>query len=427
MDQGPLLQQPERQGGAGRILAVLVVAALLAGGVAAAWAWIGLERPYQAFSSEGIFVDIPRGASSRTAARLLKQNGVIRSSLVFEMYARRHPRRRLQAGEYFFNHPVSAHDVFWQIADGHVFQQAFTIREGETIFDIAADLQAGKLMAADDFMTAAQNPELIRDIAPHAKSLEGFLFPATYFLPRHPNPAEVTAEMVHKFREEWQRIAPPESKNDTSGLEHGRPIAAVVTLASLVERETPKPEERPLVAGAFENRLKRNMPLQCDPTVIYALQDAGLYKGKLTGADLHYESPYNTYAHAGLPPGPIGNPGGASLRAALDPAKTDYLYFVANTQGGHFFAATLEEHNRNVTRYRRLLAGLPADPPAPPVEAATAAATPKAPAASTKRSVKPHTKRMSATTASKKTVTKRSKNSSANRKKHTKAQRATEQ
>jgi UPF0755 protein len=140
----------------------------------------------------------------------------------------------------------------------------------------------------------------------------------------------------------------------------------VVTLASLVERETPKPEERPLVAGAFENRLRKNIPLQCDPTVIYALQDAGQYKGTLTGADLHFPSPYNTYAHPGLPPGPIGNPGEASLRAALEPAKTDYLYFVANTQGGHFFAATLVEHNRNVTKYRRLLAGLPADPPNPP-------------------------------------------------------------
>jgi UPF0755 protein len=139
-----------------------------------------------------------------------------------------------------------------------------------------------------------------------------------------------------------------------------------VTLASLVERETPRPEERPLVAGALENRLRRNIPLQCDPTVIYAMQDAGQYKGTLTGADLHFQSPYNTYAHPGLPPGPIGNPGEASLRAALQPAQTDYLYFVANTQGGHFFAATLSEHNRNVTKYRRLLAGLPADPPAPP-------------------------------------------------------------
>ncbi len=349
-----------------RILALGVVLLLLALAGATAWLWYSIEQPNQGFAAEGVFVDLPHGASSRTVARVLKQNGVIRSAFAFEVYARRHPRRRLQAGEYFFNHAISGHDVFWQIADGHIYEQPFTVREGETIFDIAHDLEAEKLMTADDFLSAAQNPELIRDIAPHAKTLEGFLFPATYFLSRHPTPTDVTGEMVHKFKEEWQRIAPPESRRDTTGLEHGRPVASVVTLASLVERETPKPEERPLVAGAFENRLRKNVPLQCDPTVIYAMQDAGQYNGKLTGADLHFPSPYNTYVHAGLPPGPIGNPGEASLRAALDPAKTDYLYFVANTQGGHFFAATLAEHNRNVTKYRRLLAGLPADPPTPP-------------------------------------------------------------
>jgi UPF0755 protein len=356
----------------GAIAALLVVFAVMGVG---AWMWYSLEVPYKGFADQGVFIDLPHGASSRTVARLLKQNGVIRSAFMFEVYARRHPRRRLQAGEYLFDHPISGHDVFWQIADGHIYEQPFTVREGETIFDIAHDLETEKLMTSDEFLAVAQNPELIRDIAPRAKTLEGFLFPATYFLPRHPTPTDVAAEMVRKFKEEWQRIAPPESKQDTTGLEHGRPIVSVVTLASLVERETPKPEERPLVAGAFENRLRKNIALQCDPTVIYALQDAGEYKGTLTGADLHFPSPYNTYVHPGLPPGPIGNPGEASLRAALDPAKTDYLYFVANTQGGHFFAATLVEHNRNVTRYRRLLAGLPADPPDPP-PAAPAAATP---------------------------------------------------
>ncbi len=349
-----------------RTLASGAALLLLAVAGTAAWMWYGIERPYQGFATEGVFVDLPHGASSRTVARVLKQNGVIRSAFAFEVYARRHPKRRLQAGEYFFNHAISGHDVFWQIADGRIYEQPFTVREGETIFDIAHDLETEKLMTADEFLTAAQNPELIRDVAPHTRTLEGFLFPATYFLPRHPTPTDVTAEMVHKFKEEWQRIAPTESKRDTTGLEHGRPVASVVTLASLVERETPKPEERPLVASAFENRLRKNIALQCDPTVIYAMQDAGQYNGKLTGADLHFPSPYNTYVHPGLPPGPIGNPGEASLRAALDPAKTDYLYFVANTQGGHFFAATLTEHNRNVTKYRRLLAGLPADPPAPP-------------------------------------------------------------
>jgi len=366
-----------------KVLGIIVLIALLGAAGTAAWAWYSLERPYQGFSYSGVFVDLPHGASSRTVARLLKQNGVIRSSFAFELYARRHPKRRLQAGEYFFDHAISGHDVFWQIADGRIFEQPFTVREGETIFDIAHDIETEKVMSSDEFLTAAQNPDLIRDIAPHAKTLEGFLFPATYFLPRHPAASDVTAEMVRKFKEEWQRIAPPESKHDVSGLEHGRPVASIVTLASLVERETPKPEERPLVAGAFTNRLRKHIPLQCDPTVIYAMQDAGEYNGKLTGADLHFPSPYNTYAHPGLPPGPIGNPGEASLRAALDPAQTNYIYFVANTQGGHFFAATLAEHNRNVTRYRRLLAGLPADPPQ---------GFPAPAPAATKRTAKPHRK-----------------------------------
>ena len=366
-----------------KVLGIIVLIGLLGAAGTAAWAWYSIERPYQGFSYSGVFVDLPHGASSRTVARLLKQNGVIRSSFAFEFYARRHPKRRLQAGEYFFDHAVSGHDVFWQIADGRVYEQPFTVREGETIFDMAHDLETEKVMSSDEFLTAAQNPELIRDIAPHAKTLEGFLFPATYFLPRHPAASDVTAEMVRKFREEWQRIAPFENKQDVSGLEHGRPVVSVVTLASLVERETPKPDERPLVAGAFANRLRKHIPLQCDPTVIYAMQDAGQYNGKLTGADLHFPSPYNTYAHPGLPPGPIGNPGEASLRAALDPAQTNYIYFVANTLGGHFFAATLVEHNRNVTRYRRLLAGLPADPP----EGFSAPAP-----AATKRTAKPHRK-----------------------------------
>jgi UPF0755 protein len=161
-------------------------------------------------------------------------------------------------------------------------------------------------------------------------------------------------------------MAGGDKTEDKTRTASGYPMSSIVTLASLVERETPKRDERPLVAGVFENRLRKDMLLQCDPTVIYALEQEGRYDGTLTGADLHVHSPYNTYEHTGLPPGPIGNPGEASLRAALQPAQTDYLYFVANTQGGHFFSATLAEHNHNVTKYRRLLAGLPADPPPPP-------------------------------------------------------------
>jgi UPF0755 protein len=343
-----------------------LVLLLIAAAAVGVYLWIGIERPYQAFPAEGVFVDLPHGASSRTVSRLLAQNGVVRSAIAFEVYARRHPKRRLQAGEYFFHQPISGHDVFWQIADGHIYEQPFTVREGETMFDIARNLEAGKFMGAGEFLTAAKNPELVHDLAPNAQTLEGFLYPATYNLPRRPAANELTAEMVKKFKEEWSRIRSTAQIAPASGLtEH------LVTLASLVERETPRPEERPLVAGVFENRLDKNMRLQCDPTVIYALEQSGQYKGTLTGADLKVDSLYNTYEHTGLPPGPIGNPGEESLRAAMTPTKTPFLYFVANTQGGHFFAATLEEHNRNVTKYRQLLKGPAATPatpePLPPI------------------------------------------------------------
>ncbi len=346
------------------LLIVMLVIMLAAGGMAA-WMWYGMTKPYQGFAAEGVFVDVPHGASRRYVAYLLKKNGVVRSKLAFEIYARRHPKRTLQAGEYFFDHALTGREVFWKIANGQVYQQPFTVREGETMFDIARELAAGKFMPAGDFVYAGGDPSLIRDFAPGAQTLEGFLFPATYELPRHPSASELTAEMVHKFKEEWKRIAaPPASEKSDEGGQRQRLQA--VTLASLVERETPKPEERPLVASVFENRLRKGMRLQCDPTVIYGMERLGRYDGTLTGKDLTFDSPYNTYEHGGLPPGPIGNPGEASLRAALQPAETKFLYFVANTQGGHFFSATLAEHNKNVVKYRRLLAGLPADPPPPP-------------------------------------------------------------
>jgi UPF0755 protein len=353
------------------LLFILLIAAAAAG-----WLWYSINYPYQGFSSEGVFVEVPHGSSSRSVARLLERKGVVRSSVAFEFYARRHPRRSLQAGEYFFDRATAAHDVFWKLANGQVFEQPFTVREGETMFDIARDLEAGKFMPASEFLRAAKDPALIQDIAPKAATLEGFLFPATYHLSRHPSATALTTDMVRKFKEEWATVTstaspadamtssaaftqatqtdPPAAANNAPS---GRPVAAVVTLASLVERETPKAEERPLVAGVFENRLHKNMLLQCDPTVIYALEQQGRYNGTLSTADLHIDSPYNSYTHTGLPPGPIGNPGEASLRAAYRPAHTDYLYFVANTQGGHFFSSTLAEHNNNVIKYRRLLAG----------------------------------------------------------------------
>jgi len=345
------------------LLRIVLLGLLAAAGVAA-WMWYSITKPYQGFAAEGVFVDVPHGASRRFVAHLLKKNGVVRSALAFEIYARRHPKRTLQAGEYFFDRAITGRDVFWKLANGQVYEVAFTVREGETMFDIARELEAGKFMPAGDFLYAAGDPTLIRDLSPEAQTLEGFLFPATYELTRHPAASELTAQMVHKFKEEWKRIVPQTGKGQRDEDNHWL-VSRVVTLASLVERETPKRDERPLVAGVFENRVRKGMRLQCDPTVIYAMERLGQYNGTLMGKDLSFDSLYNTYEHSGLPPGPIGNPGEASLRAAMEPTKTNYLYFVANTQGGHFFSATLTEHNKNVMKYRRLLAGEPADPPLP--------------------------------------------------------------
>ena len=342
-----------------KILAALILLVVLAAAAGAGYVWYSIEKPYGTVPADGLYVDIPHGASRRAVAHILKKAGVIRNSFAFEFYARRHPKRTLQAGEYVFDRALSGKEVFWKLANGQVYEQPFTVREGETIYDIARDLEAAKYMPAEDFLQAAEDPSEIKDLFPEARTLEGFLFPATYNLPKHAPAQELTGMMVRKFREALANILP----NGSEGSDPPVSIGSVVTLASLVERETPKPDERPLVAGVFTNRLAKNIPLQCDPTVIYALQMDEEYNGTLRLKDLHLNSPYNTYRNRGLPPGPIGNPGEVAMRAALHPAETDYLYFVANTQGGHFFAATLAEHNENVAKYHRLLRGEPAEPP----------------------------------------------------------------
>jgi peptidoglycan lytic transglycosylase G len=316
--------------------------------LAAGYFYAAVYRPYQGFPEGGVYVDIPHRASQRTIARLLEKNGVVRSQIAFELLCRARKRRTLEAGEYFFDRPATALQVYDKIASGQVYVKEFMVPEGFTMFDIA-DLAASEgFLSREDFLAAARDPSPIRDLAPDAPSLEGFLFPATYEFPRHISGKEMTAAMVKKFRQEWASLesADPPAKNH---------MQDIVTLASLVERETPRAEERPHVAGVFANRLRIGQPLQCDPTVAYALRLAGDFSGKLQAGDLHFPSPYNTYRNRGLPPGPIANPGEAALRAALDPPPTDDLYFVANTEGGHFFSKTLKEHNQNVARYRRLL------------------------------------------------------------------------
>ena len=322
--------------------------------IAAGWLAACLYLPYAKFPPAGVYVDIPHGASQRTIARMLEDQGVVRSRWAFEALSRWHAHSRLEAGEYFFDHPVTAFQVFDMLAEGRVYVRELLVPEGYSMFDIADLVAHEGFTTRDDFLAAAADATPIRDLAPRAQSLEGFLFPATYEFPRHPSGHDMVTAMTKRFRQEWAGIASAQSAAPSSSA--SVPLEQTVTLASLVERETPKPEERPLVAGVFTNRLRQRVPLQCDPTVVYAMELTGQYGGTLQAANLHFDSPYNTYLHTGLPPGPIANPGEASLRAALAPQETDYLYFVANTEGGHFFSKTLAEHDHNVALYRQRLA-----------------------------------------------------------------------
>ncbi len=195
-----------------KILAALILLVVLAAAAAAGYVWYSIEKPYGKIPAEGMYVDIPHGASRRAAAHILKKAGVIRNSFAFEFYARRHPKRTLQAGEYFFDHPQAGKEVFWKLANGEVYQQPFTVREGETIYDIARDLEAAKYMAADDFLKAAEDPTEIKDLFPEARTLEGFLFPATYNLPKHAPAEELTGMMVRKFREALANVLPNGNK-----------------------------------------------------------------------------------------------------------------------------------------------------------------------------------------------------------------------
>jgi UPF0755 protein len=248
------------------------------------------------------------------------------------------------AGEYRFDHPVSVSEVYARIARGDVYTKIVIIPEGASLFEIADRLEQAGFGPQQDFLAAASRQvELVADLDPRATSLEGYLFPDTYHFPRKFGPKQICAAMVRRFRAEAEQL----------GLKGN--VHRVVTMASLVERETAVDAERPLVASVFENRLAKKMPLMTDPAVIYGLELDGRWRGTIYASDLKLDTPYNTYLHAGLPPGPVANPGLKSLRAAMEPARTDYLYFVAagaNPQGRSLFSSTLEEQARNVAGYR---------------------------------------------------------------------------
>ena len=332
-----------RKSSSGAARTLLVILLLLLCAAAAAGAWLVLTP----FGPSGeTFVEIAPGSSSIHIGRQLQVAGIIRSSLEFDMM-RWWKRGTLKAGAYRFDHPAPVTEVYERIQRGDVYTIAVTIPEGASIFEIATKLEQAGFGTQNDFLNVAvQQTSTIADLDPGAKSLEGYLFPDTYrFSPKEPC-AQIAATMVRRFRLAAAQLG-------LTANVHG-----VVTLASLVERETAVDGERALVAGVFENRLDKNMPLMTDPSLIYGLQLARLWRGALHESDLKHDTAYNTYLHAGLPPGPIANPGMRSLRAAMEPASTDYLYFVAagaNPQGKSLFATTIEEHNRNVSGYRQAM------------------------------------------------------------------------
>ena len=325
-------------------LFVLAVAAALAVG---AWVFVTLERPYKGYDAAEQFVEIPVGTGSVSMGKRLADAGVIRSAEAFRLAVwMRGSGRRLQAGEYRFDRPMTTAEVVDKIARGDVYVRALTFREGLTNREMAALFESAGFGTAAEFLKAARNAQLVNDIDPAARDLEGYLFPDTYTLPRTATATQLVERMVTRFK----KALTPELREQAAA--HGLDVRELVTLASLVEKETGKAEERPIVAGVYANRLRIRMPLQCDPTVIYALMLAARYDGNIRREDLQMDSPYNTYRYPGLPPGPIAAPGEASLRAAAAPAAVPYLYFVSRNDGSHVFAATLDEHNRNVATFQ---------------------------------------------------------------------------
>jgi UPF0755 protein len=323
------------------IVVVVAVAAFL-------WLYQIVHQPYKGYTDAEVFVEIAPGSSSHSMARSLADAGVVANPTAFRLAVwLRGAGRRLQAGEYRFDAPLAPGDVVDKIARGDVFLRPLTFREGLTIRQMAAIFEERGFGPQAGFVSAAKTASLVQAIDPEAKDLEGYLFPDTYALPRRTTAEQLTTRMVARF----EKALTPEIRQQATA--RGVGIRDLVTLASLVEKETAKSEERPLVAAVYRNRLNAGMALQCDPTVIYALERAGRYNGNLTRADLQFDSPYNTYRYPGLPPGPIAAPGQASLAAAAQPADVPYLYFVSRNDGSHAFATTLDEHNRNVELYQR--------------------------------------------------------------------------
>jgi UPF0755 protein len=309
--------------------------------------WTRITEKYKGYDTAEQFVEIPRGATAADIRRRLVDAGVVEGDLTMRaalLWSRQ--ADKLKAGQYRFDRPLSAMEVIERLVRGDVYTERITFREGLTIAEMADVFAREKLGQASDFVAAAKNVSLIADLDDTASDLEGYLFPETYTVSRSTSATQLVAAMVSRFRDNFPDASRQRGEAD------GFSVREIVTLASLVEKETARAEERPIVAAVYRNRLKIGMGMQADPTVIYALQRAGRYNGNIRRVDLSFDSPYNTYRYRGLPPGPIAAPGKAALDAALAPATVPFLYFVSRNDGSHVFADTLAEHNRNVQEFQ---------------------------------------------------------------------------
>ena len=324
------------------LLGLILALSLTAAAAAGAWAWRALHTPAP-LAPAGAVVFVPPGETFRGVAARLSSAGVVRHPLLMTAWARYHGLDRMvRSGEYRFTQALSPVDVLDVLQSRAETARAITIPEGLTAVQVAALLEAEGFGGRDVFHCVMEDVGLLQEFALPATGVEGYLFPDTYAFTPHEAPADIVRAMLARFRQESAALAARRTASDLSEVE-------MVTLASVIEKETGQAEERKLISGVFHNRLRLGMPLQSDPTVLYSRNDP---RGPITRADLDGRSPYNTYVHRGLPPGPIANPGRAALEAALDPAATRALYFVSRNDGSHVFSDTLEAHNRAVRHFQ---------------------------------------------------------------------------
>lgn len=327
------------------VLLVIAVLVLLAGAAFLSQ----LSQPYGQASVEPVIVTIPTGASGRQIAQQLESAGLIRSARWFAWFLRfSGGGTELKAGEYAFRPPLSPVEIARILARGEMNLVSVTIPEGLTLDETSAAIAASGLAERAQLDRAFRDPKLVADLDPQAKDLEGYLFPETYRFAKGVTAQQVTETLVTTFRVRFEHVL---SQARQSGLVP-RAVRELVTIGSLVEKETSVPEERRLVAGVIEERLSRKMLLQIDPTVIYARKLAGNWDGNIRKVDLSWDHAYNTYVRGGLPPGPIASPGLGALQAAVTPDRKGWLYYCSTGQGKHVFSATYAEHLRAVRRYQ---------------------------------------------------------------------------